>query len=372
MKTFFREHQMLGFTIVGVVGAVLAAWILNPETGPLGWFKLLNGPTQSVITASVLIFGLVVIGLIVSYVAAMGARTGAAQPAGTGPSDALALMFAPRRTVAEQSPNQAIEALEDMVGLNAVKGEVNALIARLQVEQMRRAQGLPVAATSMHMVFTGPPGVGKTEMARSIGKIYQQLKVLTKGHLVETDRANLVAGYVGQTAIKTLEVCRSALDGVLFIDEAYTLSVKGQSFTDFGQEAIDTVLKFMEDNRDRIVVIVAGYPKPMQDFIDSNPGLASRFSKIIEFPAYDPDDLCLILKNLADQQRFILPDDFETVVRPWLATRIDRRDWGNARSMRTLLERMREAQAMRIAREPAADLSRFTTADLAQATGTMP
>ncbi|MDR3466071.1 MAG: AAA family ATPase [Xanthobacteraceae bacterium] len=367
MKNFFRDHQMLGFTIVGIAGAVIAAWILNPETGPLGWFKLLDAATQSEITSGVLICGLVAIGLMVSYIVAIAARGGAAQPAGTGASDALALMFAPQRTVAEQSPNDAIEALEEMVGLAAVKREVNSLIARLQIERKRREQGLPVASTSMHMVFTGPPGVGKTEVARALGAIFRSLKALRSGHLIEVDRSSLVAGWIGQTAPKTLEMCRKALDGILFIDEAYTLAGTPGAEGDFGKEAIDALLKFMEDNRDRIVVIVAGYPNEMRRFIDTNPGLAGRFTKTIEFPKYSPQDLCEILRRMARKQRFVLPDGFEAKVVTWVNERIRSDSWANAREMRTLFERAREAQALRVARQPDADLSRIELDDLVQA-----
>ncbi|MDR3466070.1 MAG: AAA family ATPase [Xanthobacteraceae bacterium] len=274
-----------------------------------------------------------------------------------------------REEAAAPPLDNALADLDRMVGLASVKSEVASLVARLEVEQRRREQGLPVSNIALHMVFTGPPGVGKTEVARSIGRIYQQLKVLTKGHLVEADRSGMVAGYIGQTAIKTLDVCRSALDGILFIDEAYTLA--GKSERDFGQEAIDTLLKFMEDNRDRIVVIVAGYPRQMEEFIGSNPGLASRFGRTIAFPPYDSDELCRILAGLAAQQRFSLPENFAAALGPWLETRIGRPDWGNARSMRTLFERTREAQAMRIARDPAADLGMLTTEDLMQAAGKM-
>src|ERR1700753_2133466 len=196
---------------------------------------------------------------------------------------------------AETSPMEvAFAKLDAMTGLTPVKKEVRNLVARMQVEQKRRDQGLDVSALSQHMVFTGPPGVGKTEVARLIGEIYRGLKVLRRGHVVETDRAGLVAGYVGQTAAKMLDRCREALDGILFIDEAYSLAANPGSGADFGKEAIDTLLKFMEDNRDRIIVIVAGYRNEMRRFIDSNPGLGSRLRQTIDFPAYNSTDLCEI------------------------------------------------------------------------------
>lgn len=269
----------------------------------------------------------------------------------------------------ETSLADALAKLDAMVGLAPVKQEVKRLSARLEVEQKRREQGLPVSAVSQHMVFTGPPGVGKTEVARVIGEVFRALKVLRKGHLVETDRAGLVAGYVGQTATKTLDKCREALDGILFIDEAYTLAATtGGGGPDFGKEAIDTLLKFMEDNRDRVVVIVAGYPNDMRRFIDSNPGLSSRFTKTVDFPAYGVDDLCEILQRMAARQHFSLPDDFAATLSPWISSRAGAPDWGNARSMRTLLEKAREAQAIRISTDATADLSRIETADLLDAT----
>jgi SpoVK/Ycf46/Vps4 family AAA+-type ATPase len=263
----------------------------------------------------------------------------------------------------------ALAKLDDMVGLGPVKQEVKRLTARLEVEQKRREQGLPIAALSQHMVFTGPPGVGKTEVARVIGEIFRTLKVLRKGQIIETDRAGLVAGYVGQTATKTLDKCREALDGILFIDEAYTLAAgSGGGGHDFGKEAIDTLLKFMEDNRDRIIVIVAGYPNEMRRFIESNPGLSSRFTKTVDFPSYGAADLCEILKRMATRQHFSLPDDFATALTPWIEQRSGAPDWGNARSMRTLLEKAREAQAIRISTDALADLSRIATEDLLEAT----
>jgi SpoVK/Ycf46/Vps4 family AAA+-type ATPase len=264
----------------------------------------------------------------------------------------------------------ALARLDAMVGLAAVKQEVKRLTARLEVEQKRREQGLPIAALSQHMVFTGPPGVGKTEVARVIGDIFRALKVLRKGQIVETDRAGLVAGYVGQTATKTLDRCREALDGILFIDEAYALATGsgGGDGHDFGKEAIDTLLKFMEDNRDRIIVIVAGYPNEMRRFIESNPGLSSRFTKTINFPSYGADDLCEILRRMAARQQFSLPDDFAAALTPWIEAHVRAPDWGNARSIRTLLEKAREAQAIRISTDPDADLSRIATEDILEAT----
>jgi SpoVK/Ycf46/Vps4 family AAA+-type ATPase len=265
----------------------------------------------------------------------------------------------------------ALEKLDAMVGLVPVKQEMKGLVARMQVEQKRREQGLSVAALSQHMVFTGPPGVGKTEVARLIGEIFRALKVLRKGHIVETDRAGLVAGYVGQTATKTLDKCREALDGILFIDEAYTLGTPAGITIghDFGKEAIETLLKFMEDNRERIVVIVAGYRNEMRRFIDSNPGLNSRFSKTIEFPSYDPNELCEIFRRMAARQQFALPDGYEAKLRPWIEGRSKAEDWANAREMRTLLEKTRESQALRLATDPSADVSKVTIEDVVLATG---
>jgi stage V sporulation protein K len=191
-----------------------------------------------------------------------------------------------------------------MVGLVPVKREVNGLIARLQVEQKRRAQGLTTAPLSLHMVFTGPPGVGKTEVARALGDIYRSLRALRVGHLVEVQRADLVAGFIGQTAPQDAgEMQRGAGWHSLHRRGLYAGGHAG-SEGDFGREAIDTLLKFMEDHRDRIMVIVAGYPNEMRRFIDTNPGLAGRFTKTIDFPRYSADEMCEILRRMAARQHF--------------------------------------------------------------------
>ena len=369
MKNFFKNQQILGIIIGGVAATMITAWIMNPQSGPAGWIKGLSPSTQSIISSSAIILSLVCVGLLITGVAAAFARAGALQPAQGELSGVVKTMFAPVRDIPDHPPNKAIEDLEQMVGLVPVKREVNGLIARLQVEQKRRAQGLPTAPLSLHMVFTGPPGVGKTEVARALGDIYRSLRVLRVGHVIETDRAGLVAGYIGQTAIKMLEKCNEALDGILFIDEAYSLAGTPGSSGDFGKEAIETLLKFMEDHRDRIMVIVAGYPNEMRRFIDTNPGLASRFTKTIDFPRYSAGELSEILRRMAAKQGFTLPGGFEAKIKPWITERSRADDWANAREIRTLLEKAREAQATRIATNPSADLSRLEIEDLVKATG---
>jgi stage V sporulation protein K len=370
MKNIFKGQQILGITIGGVAATMLTAWVLNPQSGPAGIIRGLLPSTQSTLSGILIVAALVCVGLLVTAIASNYARTGALQPVHTGSISELSKMvFAPVRDIPDQPPNKAIEDLEAMVGLAPVKREVNGLIARLQVEQKRRAQGLTTAPLSLHMVFTGPPGVGKTEVARALGDIYRSLRALRVGHLVEVQRADVVAGFIGQTAPKMLEKCHEALDGILFIDEAYTLAGTPGSNGDFGREAIDTLLKFMEDNRDRIMVIVAGYPNEMRRFIDTNPGLAGRFTKTIDFPRYSADDMCEILRRMAAKQHFTLPAGFEAKIKPWITERSRADDWANAREMRTLLEKAREAQAMRISTNPSADLSRLEIEDLVKATG---
>ncbi|MEJ0092759.1 MAG: AAA family ATPase [Methylocella sp.] len=265
----------------------------------------------------------------------------------------------------------ALNELGQMTGLATVKAEINTLISRLQVEAARRERGLPVPPISLHMVFTGPPGTGKTAVARLYGAVLRDLSALEKGHLVETDRAGLVAGYVGQTALKTREKIADALDGILFIDEAYTLADQAGAAADFGREAIDTLLKEMEDRRDRLVVIVAGYPDQMSRFLASNPGLPSRFTKTIQFDSYEAGDLVAITHSMARRNGLHLSPDADPVLKTFFERARTAPDFANARTARTVLERAREAQAARIAPligSPGVELNELTLADIQSAT----
>ncbi len=220
---------------------------------------------------------------------------------GAPASDAAAA----RAPATPQEPARPIEELlaelDGLVGLAPVKAEVKLVTNLLQVQKLRQARGLPVVESSRHLVFTGNPGTGKTTVARLLAQIYRTLGVVAKGHLVETDRAGLVAGYVGQTALKVTEVFDSALGGILLIDEAYALDRGGDS--DFGKEATDTLVKLVEDHRDEIAVIAAGYPDEMHAFIESNPGLRSRFPRTIHFPDYTTDELVSISSRCARSRR---------------------------------------------------------------------
>lgn len=361
--SFLSRHPMLLFFVVAVAASVLSAWIINPQKGPFGWLFGNDLSVDGVVLRVLASAAILAAGASLTYVAM---RVAAWRSPATGSGAVGLRLLRVPEAHPERGAEQTIQDLESMVGLAPVKREVNGLIARLQVEYRRREQGLPVLPLSLHMVFTGPPGVGKTQVARALGDIYRSLNVLRKGHLVETTRADLVAGYVGQTAIKTLDVCKSALDGILFIDEAYTLSSQTGG-SDFGREAIDALLKFIEDHRDRIIVIVAGYPNEMRRFIASNPGLSSRFAKTIEFPSYDAAELTEILQSMAKTQHFQLPTDYARMLAPWIDANRTRDDWGNAREMRSLLEKMREAQAMRISRDPSADLTTLDARDIESA-----
>ena len=250
----------------------------------------------------------------------------------------------------EQSTEELLAELDSLIGLDGVKREVHSLINLIKVRKLRQQHDLKVMDMSFHMVFTGNPGTGKTTVARLVAKIYKQLGFLSQGQLIETDRSGLVAGYVGQTAGKVTEVVKSALGGILFIDEAYALARKGMD-NDFGREAIDTLVKLMEDNRDDLVVIVAGYTDEMHDFLTSNPGLISRFNKYIDFPDYTDDELMAILAMNAKKQGYVIADDGNQAVRRMLEgmSVSDRLDFGNARGMRNTLEKLVQEQANRLA-----------------------
>jgi len=248
------------------------------------------------------------------------------------------------------SLEDAMAELHALVGLEVVKADVDGLVNLAKVRKLRKERGMKCPDMSFHLVFSGNPGTGKTTVARIVGKIYRALGILSKGQLVEVDRSGLVAGYVGQTAIKTQEVIKSALGGVLFIDEAYTLAPENAD-KDFGQEAIDTILKAMEDHRDDFVVIVAGYDNLMPRFIDSNPGLKSRFNKYIFFADYDGAQLFEIFKGRVERNDYRLDEAAAEQIKTYLQELYDLRDdnFGNARDVRNLFEKIVAKQANRVA-----------------------
>lgn len=250
----------------------------------------------------------------------------------------------------EETLEELLEDLNDLTGLTKVKEDLNSLINLLKVHKMRMDRGLPQTSVSLHMVFTGNPGTGKTTVARMMSKIYRQLGVLSKGHLVEVDRSGLVSGYVGQTAIKTKKVIDSALGGVLFIDEAYALTPAGGS-NDFGIEAVNTLLKAMEDNRDDFVVIVAGYPELMDDFLESNPGLRSRFNKQILFEDYTAEELVDIFSGICGKSFYEVTDDAMECVRNFFTDRCEKKlpGFANGRDVRNYFEKALTNQANRLA-----------------------
>lgn len=254
-----------------------------------------------------------------------------------------------KRYVTKRPPAE-IE-LKNLIGLESVKQEVDALTNYIKIQKTREEKGMKTSPISYHCVFTGNPGTGKTTVARILARIYKNLGVVTKGHLVETDRSGLVAEYVGQTAVKTNKIIDSALDGVLFIDEAYSLIASNEN--DYGKEAIATLLKRMEDDRDRLIVILAGYSKEMKNFIDSNPGLQSRFNRYIEFPDYNAENLYQIFCKQLNQFEYTMSKDAAEALKSYLEYQVKNKDqnFGNARFVRNLFERTIQQQANRLSKE---------------------
>ena len=252
---------------------------------------------------------------------------------------------------APEKPNfdELMEQLDSLVGLDTVKKEVKNLINLVKVRKLRQENDLPVPPMSFHMVFLGNPGTGKTTVARLISGLYAAIGVLSKGQLIEVDRSGLVAGYVGQTALKTQEVIQSALGGVLFIDEAYSLASGGEN--DFGREAIETMLKAMEDHRDDLVVIVAGYTGPMEKFIHSNPGLESRFNRYFFFPDYDGKQLTEIFRIQCKKNSYTLTPEADEAALKMFTRLYEERDenFGNGRDVRNCFEDMVVRQSNRVA-----------------------
>ena len=249
---------------------------------------------------------------------------------------------------AEENEEDPMEELQKLIGLDEIKKDVEELISLVKVQKLRGERGMKTVPVSLHLVFTGNPGTGKTTVARILARLYKQIGVLEGGQLIETDRSGLVAGYVGQTAIKTREMINQAMGGILFIDEAYSLAKEGN---DFGQEAITTILKAMEDNRDKFAVIVAGYDNLMESFINSNPGLKSRFSKYFHFPDYSGEELFGIFMLNCKKYQYSLTPEAEELAKEHMQWLSDNKDenFANGRDVRNYFEKIVTKQATRIA-----------------------
>ena len=259
-----------------------------------------------------------------------------------------------------------MEELNELIGLKTVKHDVEELIGLAKVRKMREEKGMKAVPVSLHLVFSGNPGTGKTTVARILAKLYKEIGILSEGQLIETDRSGLVAGYVGQTAIKTQKKIQEAMGGILFIDEAYTLNQKDENF---GQEAIDTILKAMEDHRDEFIVIVAGYTELMKEFIESNPGLKSRFNKFFEFPDYTVDELQQIFELQCKKYQYNLTEEADKAVREEIIRLEGAKgeNFANAREVRNLFEKIITNQAARVSELEDVDeetLSTITIEDL--------
>ena len=265
------------------------------------------------------------------------AESGEAKPEETGADE-------------ERSLEELLGDLDALVGLGNIKESVKSLINYVKVRKLREENELPNPPLSLHMVFTGNPGTGKTTVARILAGLYKAIGVLSKGQLVEVDRSGLVAGFVGQTAIKTSDVVKSAIGGILFIDEAYALAPEAGTANDFGREAIETLLKLMEDNRNDLIVIVAGYSAPMQRFISSNPGLESRFNRFFEFEDYNSSELQSIFSGMCLKSEYILENDAYEFAEEFFSDLYNTRDanFGNARHVRNFFENIVSVHSDRV------------------------
>jgi SpoVK/Ycf46/Vps4 family AAA+-type ATPase len=280
----------------------------------------------------------------------------------------------PQQALPKENIENLKKELDSYIGLEEVKDEVRDLINMATVWKLRREHGLPTPDLSLHMVFSGNPGTGKTMIARFMARVYHSLGILSKGHLVEVDRSGLVAGYVGQTAIKTAAVVERAKGGVLFIDEAYALTF-GKSENDFGGESIETLLKAMEDKREDLVVIVAGYTELMEKFVRSNPGLESRVNRFIYFRDYTIDEMVAIFELQCKKNFYTLDEgegdkDAKAALREFIADESRDETFGNARGVRNLFERILVEQANRLAAAENVirdDLMKITADDIRRA-----